>query len=176
MEHNEAYYNMTCPICGKRFHLKPYSVNRAKTHHCSKKCFYESKKESFKGENNHQYGLKGKLNPTWHGGRKKNRYGYWQVQALNHPFGRGTSSYVLEHRLVAEKYLLTDENSVEINGEKYLSEQYEVHHINGVRDDNRPENLIVMKKGDHARLHNLINEPKRKRDSRGRYLPYEKSE
>lgn len=31
-----------------------------------------------------------------------------------------------------------------------------VHHINGDRADNRPENLVVLKNSDHSRLHALM--------------------
>lgn len=169
---NDAtWLNMTCPICGKKFHLKPYLVKRDKNHYCSRKCHFQAKREYMSGTSNHQYGIRGKDNATWNGGRMMSRYGYWQVQCIGHPFGVGRSDYVLEHRLVAEKYLLTDENSVAIDGKRYLSPDYIVHHKNGIRTDNRPENLEVMQKGQHTKMHNIQNNKVRKRDTRGRFLP-----
>lgn len=53
-----------------------------------------------------------------------------------------TWGYVYEHRVVAEKILERDLLLGEI-----------VHHKNGKRWDNRPENLEVMNKSDHAKLH-----------------------
>jgi len=50
--------------------------------------------------------------------------------------------YVYEHRIVAEQIL-----------NRSLLPNEIVHHKNGKRWDNRPENLEVMLKSDHAKLH-----------------------
>ncbi len=68
-------------------------------------------------------------NGNWKGGRTRHKAGYIMVRAPGHP--RATSGpYVFEHILVAEDLL-----------GRYLHDGETVHHRNGVRDDNRPENL-----------------------------------
>jgi rRNA maturation protein Nop10 len=78
----------------------------------------------------------------WKGGRTVDKHGYVLVYAPDHPNAVG--NYVPEHRLVMSAIL-----------ERPLRDDEEVHHKNGVRTDNSPENLEVLTKGEHARLHRL---------------------
>lgn len=167
-EHDGNWFNVTCETCGKKFHLKPSHIPISKTHHCSKECFRKAKMESMKGKGNHQYGLRGEKNASWKGERKFTNYGYISVYSPDHPFCT-KAHHVFEHRLVAEKYLLTEENSVEINGKRYLKPEYDVHHKDFDRTNNDVSNLAVMLKSDHKRLHLSLN--KRAQDKKtGRFI------
>jgi uncharacterized protein (DUF1330 family) len=84
---------------------------------------------------------------SWKGGRTIATEGYVLIYNPAHPH-KQISKYVLEHRLVMEKHL-----------GRYLTPKEIVHHINGIPDDNRPENLMLFKNSkEHTRFH-LSNKP-----------------
>lgn len=88
-----------------------------------------------------------------YGGHKKyRRDGYVSVYCPNHPSAH-KDGYVLEHVLVYEKAhnMIIDKNI------------FCVHHINGIKTDNRPENLILMSKSEHATMH-LLKRHKERRE------------
>jgi hypothetical protein len=75
-------------------------------------------------------GRKGEKSRHWKGG-KILRNGYVFVNLPDHPSFVGTQRrYFPEHRLVMEQIL-----------GRPLERHEQVHHKNGIRDDNRPENL-----------------------------------
>ena len=165
-ENNPKYLNCTCDICGKKFHIKPSHKERFKHISCSRECDIEYRKQIMTGEGNHQYGLKKELNSTWNGGRRiKN--GYCLVYNPEHPFS-GSDGCVSEHRLVAEEFLLNDDNSIEVNGGKYLKPEYVVHHIDENRLNNDVTNLMVLTKGEHTAIHN--KRKPRQRNEKGQFI------
>lgn len=144
--------NVKCAYCGKEFYCQPHHLKKTKNPCCSKQCSILLRKITYKGENNPQYGLKGNLNASWKSDIKITNYGYRKIRVLDHPF-HDCDGFVFEHRLVAEQYLLTPENSIEYNGKYYLNPELIVHHINENKLDNRVENLCVCTIGEHTKHH-----------------------
>lgn len=72
------------------------------------------------------------------------REGYVLIYSPNHP-NKTSRGYVRENRLVLEEKL-----------GRYLKPKEFAHHINGIRDDNRPENLKLMIHSEHSRHHGYL--------------------
>lgn len=70
----------------------------------------------------------------WKGGRNRHAAGYIRAKAPEGHLLADKNGYVMEHRLVMESVL-----------GRFLTPDERVHHKNGQRDDNRPENLELWK-------------------------------
>ncbi len=83
----------------------------------------------------------------WKGGRTKHEAGYVLIYRPEHPRAM-PNGYVREHILVMESVL---------GGP--IPDGMDVHHRNGIKHDNRAENLEMLPKGEHTREHlpDLIN-------------------
>lgn len=154
-------YNVHCANCGKLFYIKPYHLNKYKTHCCSYKCSGEFKSRHNTGEKNPNYGNRALNNPMTKETRITN-HGYRLVICEDHPF-RINNFWIKEHRLIAEKYIMTNEQAVCINDKLYLNPKLDVHHINGDKLDNRVENLIIMTRSEHCKVHAKTRSHKRKK-------------
>lgn len=170
-----GYYNMVCPICGKEFHRKPYTLKVNSQKYgitCSKECSRQIRKIAMSGKGNHQYGLRGQDNASFLVGNRisKNNsvqevmvyVGDWHKNAEH---GR-----VKEHRYLVEKNheLFGDNNFNLIDGWYYLKQGLIVHHIDHNHENNSLDNLCVVTKSEHTRIHNLSNP--RPRNNKGQFI------
>ena len=78
----------------------------------------------------------GKNHWNWQGGRSSCN-GYVLIYSPNHQ-DANPQGYVREHRLVMAESLGRELEKTEI-----------IHHINGIRDDNRAENLVIEDRKSH---------------------------
>jgi len=92
-------------------------------------------------------GKTGKLSSKWKGG-KILQSGYWRIYRSKHPM-RNSRNYVKQSHLVVEKHI-----------KRYLTKDEIVHHINGKKDDDRPENLYIFPSlSKHISYHHLKHKP-----------------
>mgnify|MGYP001604768182 CR=1 FL=1 len=90
--------------------------------------------------------MKREKHPSWKGGRNTDGRGYIHILKPEHP-NADSRGYVLEHRSVAEQAI-----------GRQLRDDEVVHHLNGIKGDNRPENLRVMRTGAHRHWIPILQE------------------
>ena len=116
-------YTRICKQCEKVFKVHPGAFNQSHVwRYCSEKCYNNFKADKARKRD----------------GEIHTNNGYNQVYMYDHPSVKGKRvKRVMEHRLVMEEVLGRHLKSYEI-----------VHHKNGIKNDNRPENLEVwLQKG-----------------------------
>lgn len=147
-----------CFICGKEFTILSYRKNIAK--YCSYKCRNISYKTSLIGKNNPFYEKKhskktkrqlskfwkgkrmGSNHWNWRGGIYISTWGYIYIYQPNHPFA--------DNRRCVRRSHLTMEKIIG----RYIQRGEIVHHINKIRDDDRPENLqLFSNQSEHRKFH-----------------------
>lgn len=107
-----------------------FRPRRSSSKFCSRPCMWK------------QNGGKNRIDgPTWW---KTNR-GY----IVGRIWVNGKRVHIKQHRWVVQGII----------GRPLLPDE-DVHHLNGVKDDNRPENLSIVSHGDHSRITNLSREYK----------------
>lgn len=94
----------------------------------------------------------GANSPSWKGGyRCITSRGYVEVYARGHPLANKRGA-ILEHRLVAsEKYGI------------FAVIGNNVHHIDGNKTNNHPDNLKIISQSEHSKMHNPIGVPRSER-------------
>lgn len=115
----------TCEVCGLSFYVGGSQLKKYEGGgtYCSRRCT----KKGLKGR---KFRLKKKETT-----RYITQAGYVLVKV-------GIHEWEFEHRLIVEKRLGRE-----------LREDEQVHHVNGIRSDNRPSNLEVLSRTEHMRMH-----------------------
>ena len=153
-----------CVHCGTAFTVFPSQATNGRRKYCSAKCRNAVNNARLSGgrrgtahteESRAKMAAAGKgkslreLSSQWKGGKYVDPAGYVHVMVDALPptlqaMARTLTpqKYILEHRLIA---------SAAINRAVLPSEV--VHHVNGVKTDNRPENLFVIGRKAHSKEH-----------------------
>ena len=135
----KMYYilrEMGCTFTHKR--KKPVSEQERKNRSIAQKgkIISEDQRKIISEKNSCNYnGMNG------YGHLKKHNRGYVLVYVPKHPKAH-KDGYVQFHTVVMER-----------NIGRYLNDDEVVHHINHIRDDNKIENLQLMKKHEHMSMH-----------------------
>lgn len=90
----------------------------------------------------------GKRHGNWTGEKHLASSGYYEIYMPEHPKANKRNK-VYEHRLVMEQHI-----------GRYLTDDEVVHHINGVKTDNRLENLLLLTNSEHIALHAKLKKQK----------------
>ena len=104
----------------------------------------------------------GENSGNFKGYRRRTTKGYIACYCPDHPMAT-KNGLVMEHRVVMEKHLGI-----------YIPEGFSVHHINGVKDDNKIENLALMTKSAHSALHNSRDGKQKHGKDHPLYKPFDK--
>jgi hypothetical protein len=147
-----------CLTCKKEFTTFPCFIKIGQGKFCSSKCYGKSLKGTHCGiKTEFKKGLvpwnRGKKFPqlsrennrNWKGGRHLCKNGYIVLIVSNHPFA-DKFGRIYEHRFIMEKTL-----------GRYLKPTEHIHHINGIKTDNKPENLQLFKSNsEHKKFHAML--------------------
>lgn len=156
------WVQIACKTCGTMFEVTPAWERNGRRRYCSTACRSKAHRPDRTGKVHTPAARKkmadaatGKFlrenSSQWKGGKHlKNGYTFVMIdvlppdsQAMARLMTKG--KYIAEHRIVAAM----------IEGRPLQTDEV-VHHVNGEKSDNRPENLIVTRRADHSMEHREI--------------------
>lgn len=140
---NRRYIWHACDGCGLKRWVQYVASTHEPIHTYCFQCAIKLPEYKAKQSQSHRYF--GARTSQWKGGRRHSPSGYVQIKIYPNDFFYpmvGKQSYIFEHRLIMAKHLGRCLQTWEL-----------VHHKNGVKDDNRLENLELASRFDHIQAH-----------------------
>ena len=132
----EERHRHPCIDCGKLIHQRAIRCCS-----CNLKYVWKTNPQRFAS-----LSVKGPMNSSWKGGKTISQ-GYVYIRKPDHPRA-GQNEYVAEHILIWEQ-----------THDRPSPEGWIIHHLNGIKSDNRPVNLQALPN----RKHYLVLQAKAKR-------------
>ena len=141
----------TCEVCEKTFRVYPCRKDTARF--CSSACKGQS--ESYRAKCSEQQ--QGEKSWRWSGVDSIKNGDYVRIKSNCDGF----KDFRFEHTHVMVKWLLEEAPEhpfiVDVDGIKKLHHSLDVHHIDRVRSNNTRENLLIVTKTAHAKIHHKCN-------------------
>lgn len=137
---NKKMPTVSCHRCGKQIDRRISVIKKSAHSFCSYRCNARWRVEHSSGKNHFNYKGRG-ARPN--GYIWTNLFEYTEEQRkILKPMRTTTNRHIPEHRAVVALCLNRALESKEV-----------VHHLNGVKTDNRRENLYLTTNGQHGRIH-----------------------
>lgn len=119
--------NLFCEECGKPISMSESQFKRSERHFCSRQCHMKQMNREL-----NPY----RMTPEVRAKLRESRLNSGECKTYEKTYGRHT------HRIIAEQKIGRSLKPGEI-----------VHHIDGNKRNNNPDNLVVMTQSEHCRLH-----------------------
>lgn len=160
----KEHISLDCRVCGKTIEVPPNRFQNGRRRYCSNPCRWRGRPPQKRlgirhtDESRALMSMKAKKRyvreeaSQWKGGRYTAK-GYVHVLIATLPEASQKmaremapkKNYIQEHRIIMAMHL-----------GRPITKDEVVHHINGVKTDNRPENLEALRRGDHTIHHREV--------------------
>jgi hypothetical protein len=181
------WVKITCKQCGEEFEVTPAWARNGRRKFCSRECHKKGNYRPNRTGKRHKDSSRKKMadaatgkflrenSSQWRGGRYYSKAGYVYVMVdILTPEEQAFARLMLA-RKKNQKYILEHRVNAAVKLGRSILDSEVVHHLNGIKDDNRPENLVVQSRKGHSQAHRETERELRRLRERVKELEAENS-
>ena len=157
------WVEIRCQNCGKPFKVTPAWVRNGRRKYCSRRCHALANVAGKRLGKPHTEASRKKMSVARKGKQLREKSSQWKGGA----YYRGGYKYVMiallpesargfAEKMVKGNYILEHRAIAAVKIGRFLEKGEVVHHLNGKKADNRPENLIVVSRASHSISHRAL--------------------